>query len=250
MNKGKTFNETNLFTPIKLETHPLLEGIETTLNIGGVVCPFSALLGLGVGLYNKKYATKNLQIIVDKLNQVSRDLVITEQLVIENERNLTFNIQKILNAVIKERQEEKLEYYKNIIINWIVNRKIFDCEDDTIDIVTDILSNLSVNELDVGEFIFNQFERQKDKSCKIVNLPFLLIKNKFNNLDEYHLNYILRKLVNLGLLLDNTFHNINRGMPPYDFTHSGDFDFRSYTYEPSRIYENFRNYIISYKTTL
>ena len=58
MNKGKTFNETNLFTPIKLETHPLLEGIETTLNIGGVVCPFSALLGLGVGLYNKNHTIK------------------------------------------------------------------------------------------------------------------------------------------------------------------------------------------------
>ena len=76
------------------------------------------------------------------------------------------------------------------------------------------------------------------------------IRNKFKKLDEYHVNYILRKLVNLGLLLDNTFALIDKGIQPYNFTPGNDFDFRSYSYEPSRIYENFRNYIISYKTTL
>ncbi len=237
----------SLFTPVKLESNPTLETVETILNIGGVVCPFSAILGLGVGLYNKKFAARNLQIVVDRLNQVSQFLEITANYVIENERSLTFNVQKVLNAVIYERQEEKLDHYKNIIFNGINNKNFFDSNDDTIEIFTDILSKLTVDELKVAEYVFNFYDKQKENNIRMINLPFVSIKSKFRDFDEHYLNFVLRKLVNLGLLLDNTFALIGYVGQPHNFTPGESFDFRSYSYEVSPIYENFRYYIMNDK---
>lgn len=144
----------DLFSPIKIVSNPQLEKIETILNIGGIVCPFSAIVGLGVGLYNKKLATDNLKKIVDQLNAVSYVLQISVENINKNERNLAFNIQKIFNAVIMEKQKEKIIFYRNLILNGLFYERFFDKEDDSIDIYAEILSKLRIDELRVAEYIW------------------------------------------------------------------------------------------------
>lgn len=92
--------------------------------------------------------------------------------------------------------------------------------------------------------IYDFFEKQKDKSPRLINLPLLDIKRKFDKYDDYYLNYVLRKLVNMGLIVDNTFALIGYVGQPFNFTPKNTFDFRSYCYENNPIYEDFRKFII------
>lgn len=234
----------DLFSPIKIESNPQLEKFETILNIGGIVCPFSAIVGLGIGFYNKKLATDNLRKIVEQLNTMSYVLKISVEKIIENERTLAFNMQKIFNAVVMEKQEEKIIYYRNLILNGFFYNKFFNKEDDSIDIYAEILSQLRTDELKVAEYIYDFFKKQKGKSPRLINLPFLDIKRKFDKYDDYYLNYVLRKLVNMGLIIDNTFALIGYVGQPFNFTPKYTFDFRSYCYENNPIYEDFRKFII------
>ena len=105
-------------TPVNLKSNNIGEIIELTFNIGGVFCPISTLLGLGVGAYNKKLAQDNLDLLASSLN----NLIHNQDFLLKRLKKLEKENQRLCNVVYKcndkiEETASNLVNQEQVIIN-------------------------------------------------------------------------------------------------------------------------------------
>jgi len=124
-----------------------LSWLETGLQIAGAFIPFVAVAGVGVGLFNMKYAKQNMEYFAKRLEYLEMRV---DKLTEAQERNFTIRVVSIANIVISERATEKIDLFACLIENGIMAGTIFD-DSEEFDIITDIVKRLNLIDIEFME---------------------------------------------------------------------------------------------------
>ena len=215
---------------IQLKQNTFAEQVELIFNIGGIFCPVSTFIGLGIGAYNKKMAQENLDILVENLNMLITNYKLMESKITKLEKNnskltdtITFYKQKIneLNnnmvdqknvlTEIKQKTEDELRSF-SFNLQEVVNATIKEKSKNKITkyanyIVDTILDELIFTPNDEFKYILsvinslNQTDievlKDFDNSEEVYDRNFYYDKNYTINNDK---RLSVQKLIKLGLV--------------------------------------------------
>lgn len=91
--------------PVELKGSKIGDLLELSFNIGGVFCPISTLLGLGIGAYNKKLAQENIEIFASRIN----DLIKNKNYLLSKIKKLEKENRKLSSSImVYKEQAEKI----------------------------------------------------------------------------------------------------------------------------------------------
>jgi len=192
---------------IELHKNSFIDKMVLLFNIGGVVIPPLALVGVGLSLINKKYAEENLNILIEHIQNQEIKISEFQKLNKDNIRNFSFNVQKIIEEVTQGRAKEKINIYGNALLYGIDNGSIF-ADDDNFSEKIDLIANLNINDLRI--LIKMDKEKQVFGDDTIVHTEFradLVQTTHFMNgkkenylgFDDFDIHRMY-KLVSLGLV--------------------------------------------------
>ena len=215
---------------IQLKQNKFAECVELIFNIGGILWPVSAFIGLGIGAYNKKLAQENLDVLVENLNKISNDYKLMESKIQKLERNnskltdtIIFYKQRIneLNnnlvdqtsvlSKIKQKTEEELRSF-SFNLQEVVNSTIKEKTKDKIKkyanyIIDTILDELIFTPNDEFKYILNVINslnqtdidvlKDFDDSMEVYDRYFYYDKNYSISNDK---RLSVQKLIKLGLV--------------------------------------------------
>src|SRR5690554_2960157 len=115
---------------IELKKSKTTEFLEIFFSIASIAFPPFSLLGLGFNMINKKYENENLEIFKDRIEKLHVRVESLEEITENNKRNFSFNAQKTVEVVVKERAIEKIELIAYLFVDSINEKIIFDDKDD------------------------------------------------------------------------------------------------------------------------
>jgi len=181
---------------------------EAGLKIAGICIPLVAVAGIGVGLFNKKYAQKNFDYFAKRLENIEIQM---KNLTEDQERNFVFRVAEITNKTIKERNYDKIDIFANLIKIGITKSTVFQ-EDERIDKIIDVIGRLSLEDIEFMEQFYKNSCVQKTetpifRSCSKGDFDDLQV---FGNADAESVNssgykkggmLILQKCVSIGLVV-------------------------------------------------
>lgn len=192
---------------IKLKQNKTTEVLEVFFSVAGLIFPVFSLASLGFNLINKQYENENLEMFKEYIEKLYIKIESLEEITEENKRNFSFNAQKTLEKVIRERAIDKIELIARLFTNSINNKIIFEDKDDyeeTLKIISDlnlyeinILRTMDKEKKVFSEDIYHEpFDEGSIKSYQVINMPD---KQNVLGLDHFDFNRI-NKLVSLGLI--------------------------------------------------
>ena len=192
---------------ITLKENKTTERLELFFSIAGLIFPVFSLASLGFNLINKQYENENLEMFKKHIEKLYIRLDSLEDITEENKRNFSFNAQKTLEKVIRERAIDKIELIARLFTNSINNKIIFEDKDDyeeTLKIISDlnlyeinILRTMDKEKKVFSEDIYHEpFDEGSIKSYQVINMPE---KQNVLGLDHFDFNRI-NKLVSMGLI--------------------------------------------------
>lgn len=220
-------------TPINLKSNNIGEMLELTFNIGGIFCPISTLLGLGVGAYNKKLAQDNLDYLVLNLNKLihNQDFLIKKIKMLEKENkklsNIVFNFSEKVNDAteylknqeqividIKHKSEEELRSFsfniQNIVNTTIQEKSKAKIEEYSEYVVQTILDDLIFTSNDSFDYVLNVIKSLNENDIGVLEFidkqRYIVYDNQFSSTrgEEYLAEdddfLSLQKLIKLGLV--------------------------------------------------
>lgn len=184
-----------------------LDKMELFFSIAGTIFPLFSLIGLGLNLINKEYEKENIETFKHHIENLIVRVENLEELSNVNKRNFSFNAQKTIEQVIRERAQEKIKLIASLFVNSINNLIIFQDKDDYEESLK-ILSELNLYEINILITLNNQrnenslFKRHvdiKESSIKSYQTVNPLEKKNHLGFDEFDINRI-KKLISLGLI--------------------------------------------------
>ncbi len=232
---------------IQLKQNTFAEQVELIFNIGGIFCPVSTFIGLGIGAYNKKLAQENLDILVENLNMLITNYKLMESKITKLEKNnskltdtIIFYKQKIneLNnnmvdqknvlTEIKQKTEDELRSF-SFNLQEVVNSTIKEKSKDKIKkyanyIVDTILDELIFTPNDEFKYILSVINSLNQTDIEVLK-DFDSSEEVYDRYFYYDGDYSInndkrlsvQKLIKLGLV----DYDANFPVPPKDMMFEG-----------------------------
>lgn len=192
---------------IELKKNSFVDMMELVFNLGGVLIPPLTLIGLGLGLISKKYSEENLNILIKHIQDNEIRIMDIEKLNEESVRNFSFNVQRVIDEVVKERAKEKIIIFANALMFGIENSSIFNNDDNFMEKI-DLISKLNMNDFRIllkmdeekqiiseNTTIHSAFRADMIKTVHFLDGK----KENFLGFDDHDIHRIY-KLVSLGLI--------------------------------------------------
>ncbi len=259
---------------ITLSNDRHIDKLELIFNIGGSICPISALIGVGVGVYSKKLAQDNMNILVNSLNSLilDRNIMLKKIYQLEKENvqlnenikeyknrileieNDVVNSKEIFECIKNKTQQELRDFSFNLqdMVNATIQEKSVDKINKYAEYITDtILDDLIFTPNDSFKYILNVINslNENDKYVlKVFNEKSNVDDWLFDNKDKSYSiesddRLSIQKLLKLGLIEFKT----ELYVPPKDLMHEGMTVSIDKTYYATDFFYEIRRYLKLYE---